>query len=71
MGNASKVDKAAHVSRPMSANVHAGGGIPEIRHSVNRSKRFPEGVARSGDALRMLYCPPNGLRLAAGLHPVI
>ncbi|KZP27229.1 hypothetical protein FIBSPDRAFT_928315 [Athelia psychrophila] len=45
MGNASKFDKAAHVSWPTSADVHAGGCIPEIRHSASPCKRFPKALS--------------------------
>ncbi|KZP06313.1 hypothetical protein FIBSPDRAFT_902889 [Athelia psychrophila] len=40
MGNASKFDKAAHVIWPMSADVHAGGCIHEIRHPLSCHARW-------------------------------
>ncbi|KZP11364.1 hypothetical protein FIBSPDRAFT_871556 [Athelia psychrophila] len=66
MRNASKFGKAAPVGWPTSADVYAGGCIPEIR-------TFPQSsaITRGGDMLRMLYCAPEGLRLAAVLNPAI
>ncbi|KZP15678.1 hypothetical protein FIBSPDRAFT_75749 [Athelia psychrophila] len=62
MGNESKFDNAAHVFWPISADVHAGGCILEIRHSISRCKRFPKVChARWRRTQNALLFPPSRL----------